>query len=152
MPPIRSESSQKAANQEGRILLALNDLQNGRVKSIRAAASLYAIPRSTLQTRAHGQLSRADSRPSGYKLTQLEEDALCDWILSMDTRGAAPRQVTIGEMANILLAARGSQLPLTVGKNWPSEFVKRREELRIRYSIRYDYQRALTEDLKILKA
>ncbi|KAF7734260.1 HTH Psq-type DNA-binding domain-containing protein, partial [Penicillium ucsense] len=48
MPPIRSGSSQNLANQEGKILLALDDLQNGRIKSLRAAASLYEIPRSTL--------------------------------------------------------------------------------------------------------
>jgi hypothetical protein len=35
----------------------------------------------------------------------------------MDTRGVVPRLVTMGEMANILLAARGN-LPLsTIGKN-----------------------------------
>lgn len=48
MPPIRSEYSQKAANQEGKILLALDDIKNGRIKSIRASAKLYEIPRSTL--------------------------------------------------------------------------------------------------------
>lgn len=57
MPPIRSESLQKSANQEGKILLALDDLQNGRIKSIRAAARLYQIPRSTLQTRGYGVVS-----------------------------------------------------------------------------------------------
>jgi molybdenum-dependent DNA-binding transcriptional regulator ModE len=51
MPLIRTESSQKSANQEGRILLALNDIKNSRVKSIRAAAKLYDIPYSTLYTR-----------------------------------------------------------------------------------------------------
>jgi hypothetical protein len=55
-------------------------------------------------------------------------------------------------MANILLAARGSQPPPTVGKNWPSKFVERRDELRTRYSVRYDYQRALNEDPKALRA
>ena len=108
MPPIRSESSQKLVNQEGKIQLALEDLKNGRVKSIRAAATLYAISRSTLQYRAAGRVARVDKRPNRYKLTQLEEDALTEWIISMDTRGAAPRTATIGEMANILLAARGS--------------------------------------------
>jgi hypothetical protein len=48
MPLIRTESSQKSSNQEGKILLALDDLQNGRIKSLRAAATLYAIPRLTL--------------------------------------------------------------------------------------------------------
>jgi hypothetical protein len=114
MPPIRPRSRQKLASQEGKILLALSDLQEGRVSSIRAAAKLYDIPRTTLQHRASGQASRDDTRPSGHKLTQLEEDSLCQWIISMDSRGAAPRQATVREMADILLAARGSHPPPTV--------------------------------------
>ncbi|KAJ5583846.1 hypothetical protein N7450_006510 [Penicillium hetheringtonii] len=31
MPPIRSQSSQKLATQEGKILLALSDLQNNLI-------------------------------------------------------------------------------------------------------------------------
>jgi hypothetical protein len=57
----------------------------------------------------------------------------------MDARGAAPRPSTVGEMANILLAARGDHPLATVGKNWPSSFVNRRDELRSRFSKRYDY-------------
>jgi hypothetical protein len=57
----------------------------------------------------------------------------------MDSRGAAPRPSTVREMANILLAARGSTPPLTAGVNWASTFINRRDELRIRSSIRYDY-------------
>ncbi|OOQ89508.1 hypothetical protein PEBR_07953 [Penicillium brasilianum] len=151
MPPIRVESSHNPANQEGRILLALSDIKDGRIKSIRAVAKLYDIPRSTLQTRAHGQISRADKRPSGHKLTQYEEDSLTEWIISMDSRGAAPRPSTVREMANILLAARGTTPPLTVGVNWASTFVNRRDELQSRYSKRYDYQRALNEDPKVIR-
>jgi hypothetical protein len=55
-------------------------------------------------------------------------------------------------MANILLAARGSHPPLTVSKNWPTAFIERREELRSRYSRKYDYKRALDEDPKVLRA
>jgi len=69
MSPIRSQHSQKLANQEGKILLALDDLQNGRVKSIRAVARLYDLPYTTLADRARGVVSRVDKRPSGYKLT-----------------------------------------------------------------------------------
>jgi hypothetical protein len=117
MPPIRTESSQKLANQEGRILLALSDIKNGRVKSIRAAAKLYEIPRSTLQTRAYSVVSIVERRNPNQKLTQLEEDSLTKWILSIDSRGAAPRPSTVREIANILLAARGTNPPLTVGVN-----------------------------------
>ncbi|OKP03366.1 hypothetical protein PENSUB_6869 [Penicillium subrubescens] len=68
----------------------------------------------------------------------------------MDTRGAAPRPSTVRDMANILLAARGESPPATVGKNWPSSFVQRRDELRSRFSKRYNYQRALNEDPKAI--
>lgn len=54
-------------------------------------------------------------------------------------------------MANILLAARGSYPSPTVGKNWLSTFINRREEIRSRFSRRYDYQRALNEDPKLLR-
>ena len=151
MPPIRTESSQKSPNQEGRILLALDDIKNGRIKSIRAAAKLYDLPRSTLGDRARGMIARVDTRPNGHKLTQLEEDSLTEWILSMDSRGAAPRPSTVREMANILLAARGTIPSLTIGVNWASTFVKRRDELQSRYSKRYDYQRALNEDPKVIR-
>ena len=151
MPPIRTESSQKPANQEGKILLALNDIKNGRIASIRAAAKLYDIPPRTLSRRANGTISRVDTRANSHKLTQLEEDSLIQWIFSMDARRAAPRPATVREMANILLAARGTTPPPTVGVNWVSNFVKRRDELRTRFSRRYDYQRALNEDPKAIK-
>ena len=69
MPPIRSESQQKSANQEGKILLALDNIKNGRIKSIHAAAKLYKIPYATLYTRSYGRASRVDKRPNGHKLT-----------------------------------------------------------------------------------
>jgi hypothetical protein len=152
MPPIRSESSQKLVDREGKILLALSDIKDGRISSLRAAAKLYEIPFSTLQARADGRTARVDKRPNRYKLTQLEEDSLVEWIISMDSRGAAPRPSTVRDMANILLAARGTTPPSTVGVNWASTFVKRRDELRSRFSVRYDYQRALNEDPKALRA
>ena len=117
MPPIRTESRSKLAEQEGKILLALQAIKKEQFKSIRAAARLFGIPESTLRSRAHGIKSRVDTRANCHKLTQLEEDSLIEWILSMDSRGAAPRAATVGEMANILLAARGTNPSPTIGKN-----------------------------------
>jgi hypothetical protein len=151
MPPKRSESRQKSAEQEGKIKLALQAYQKGQIKSLRAAAQLYNVPKTTLQDRAAGMTSRVDKRWHLYKLTQCEEDSLVEWVLSMDSRGAAPRPSTIREMANILLAARGQTPPPTVGVNWISTFVKRREELQSRYSRRYNYQRAQNEDPRSLR-
>lgn len=83
MPPIPSESRQKSANQEGKILLALKDIKNGSVESIRAAAKLYEIPHTTLTDRVNGIETRVDKQPNGRKLTQHEENALVEWILSI---------------------------------------------------------------------
>ena len=47
-------------------------------------------------------------------MTYLDEDTLTQWILSMDDRGAAPRHAIVRRIANILLAATGSD---TVGVN-----------------------------------
>jgi hypothetical protein len=69
MTPIRPESRQKAASQEGKILLALSDLKEGRINSIRAAAKLYELPYTTLHARTKGRMSRVDKRLTGHKLT-----------------------------------------------------------------------------------
>jgi hypothetical protein len=42
-------------------------LEGGRIESLRAAAKLYEIPRSMLQARAGGRVSREDKRPNGPK-------------------------------------------------------------------------------------
>ena len=54
-------------------------------------------------------------------------------------------------MANILLAARGTVSIQTIGENWVSKFIKRRDKIKICYIRRYDYRRAKCEDSKIIK-
>ena len=76
MPPIRSSSSQELANKEGRILLALNDIKNGRIQSLRVAAKLYNISHSTLYNRATGVSLRVETSRHRRKVTELEEDSL----------------------------------------------------------------------------
>jgi hypothetical protein len=48
MTPITSESIQKSANQEGKILLAFDDIKNGRIKSHfvqqRSYTKFHAVP------------------------------------------------------------------------------------------------------------
>jgi len=51
-------------------------------------------------------------------------------------------------MANLLLETRGAK---RVGKNWAYRFVRRRPELKTRFSRAYDFQRALCEDSELIK-
>jgi len=148
MPPIRSESRQKLAEQEGKILLALSDIQSDRVKSLRAAAKLYDIPYTTLHARVYSLSLRVDIRLSGYKLIQYEEDSFAEWIVSMDICGAVPRFSTVREIANILLAACGKISAATVEKNWFFAFIQRHNKFRIYFYRRYNHQRIFNEDPK----
>ena len=69
----------------------------------------------------------------------------------MDTRKAAFRSTTMGEMAHILLATRSSHSLSTVGVNWLSNFIKYRDKLYTYFSKRYNYQRALNKNPKSLR-
>ncbi|KAL1956991.1 hypothetical protein VTO42DRAFT_6480 [Malbranchea cinnamomea] len=68
----------------------------------------------------------------------------------MDERGQPPRIGTVREMANVL-ANRGSNPPPTVGQNWVRNFVNRHEELKSKFSRKYDYQRARCEDPEVTR-
>jgi hypothetical protein len=148
MPPKRSQNARKSSEQEGRISLAILALKNHEISSIREAARLYSVPYTTLTARYHGRAFRLEQRPKGYKLTQIEEETLLQWILSMDQRGAAPRPAMVGEMANILLEERCQQ---TVGQNWVYKFVQRHDRIKTRFSRRYNHERAKCEDPKIIQ-
>jgi hypothetical protein len=109
------------------------------------------VPESTLRSRLRGTIFRAETRANSYKLTELEEESLQKWILSMDSRRAAPRPTIVREIANLLLEKRGSIPVLSVGQNWVTKFVKRCPLLSSRFSERYNYERAKCEDPKIIR-
>ena len=150
MPPIRTQSSQKRTEQEGRVLLAIQAIQKQEIPAIREAARIFEVPETTLRRRLNGSTNRAFSRANNLKLTEIEEESLRKWILSLDSRGVAPRPSTIREIADLLLAARGSTPPPSVGQNWVTKFVKRHPELSSRFSKGYNYARAKCEDPKII--
>jgi len=54
----------------------------------------------------------------------------------------------VEDMANRLLRDRDTAC---VGKNWASNFVRRRPELKTVFSRKYDYSRALCEDTKLIQ-
>lgn len=76
MPPIRSQNRSKLAEQEGRILLAIQAIEKQQSLSIRRAADIYKIPRTTLQDRLNGRQNRVNLRANSTKLTEIEENSL----------------------------------------------------------------------------
>lgn len=135
--------------QEARIILAIEAIRTSKKLSQRAAAKIYKVPRATLADRMAGRTYRSDSKANCYKLTDLEEESILQYILDLDSRGFAPRLASVEDMANLLLESRGA---LRVGKNWAYRFVQRRPELKTRFNRVYDFQRALCEDPELIGA
>ncbi|EED24169.1 conserved hypothetical protein [Talaromyces stipitatus ATCC 10500] len=123
-------------------------LTRGQIRSVRKAAEIYNISRSTLQNRINGMPYRAEKRANNHKLTQSEEDSLVKWVLDLDRRGLPPRHSLVREMANYMLLQRGNQ---QVGENWVTKLTKRRPEIDSKFSRRYNYERAKCEDPKIIR-
>jgi hypothetical protein len=92
--------------------------------------------------------SRRDSTPNSQKLTPKEETAIVRHILDLDSRGFPPRPQYVQEMADLLLAERDAT---PVGKNWTTNFIKRRTELKTKFNRKYDYKRAQCEDPIIIR-
>lgn len=135
------------SNQEGRILLAIQALKLHQFKSVRAAAITYDVPIQTLRDRINGIAPRRDTPSNAQRLTLKEEEAIVRYILDLDSRGFPPRPQAVQEMADLLLAERDA---LPVGKNWTTNFIKRRTEIKTKFSRKYDYKRAQCEDPTII--
>jgi hypothetical protein len=147
MPPNRR------ADLEARILQAIEAIHNNVSPSIRAAARIYDVPYTTLATRFRGRPTYQQSRTENRKLLPTEEEALLQWVLSIGERGYPPRISAVRKMADILLSALArspANASPIVGENWVRKFVNRHEQLQVKYTRKYDYQRALCEDPKAM--
>nr|XP_001392020.2 transposase [Aspergillus niger CBS 513.88] len=151
MPPKASIPSKSQVEQEGRILLAIEAIQKGQITSIREAARVYDVARTTLQARLSGRVFAKNMTNARQKLSNNEEESLVKWILSLDKRGASPRPLDIRDMANLIISKRGYSTVEQVGINWAYSFVKRHESLRTRFARRLNYQRAKMEDPEVIK-
>jgi len=101
-------------NQEGRILLALSAYNSRQFKSLRLAAKEFKVPPSTLTCRHNGITHPSEIRNARHKLTATEEQTIVRYILDLDSRGFAPRLCEVADIADKLLAVRGSK---PVGKH-----------------------------------
>jgi hypothetical protein len=109
MPPIRNKTPKNLEEQEGRISLAISDLQNRKISNIGQASKIYNVPRSTLRRRLSGIQQRSQTRANGHKLSEFEEESLVKWILDLAKRGLPPRPSMVRDMANILCSQHDNQ-------------------------------------------
>jgi hypothetical protein len=96
-----------------------------------------------------GTTSKADTHHGRLNLTAAEEEGIVRYLVDSDLRGFSPRRADVEDMATRLLKKCG---PRRVGKCWTDRFIKRRPELRTRFSRAYNYERVLQEDPDALNA
>ena len=138
MPPTSNEA---------RVILALEAIRNDGKLSLRAAAKIYSVPYTTLYHRRAGMPARRDTTSNSRRLTNSEEKAIVQYVIELSERAFPPRLVGVEDMANQLLYIYDKP---PVGKCWVYNFVKRQPALYIRWSRRYNYQRAKCEDPKVV--
>lgn len=105
----------EALNKETQMILALKAMQRDSKLTVRAAASIYQVSRSTLGTRLNGITSRRDTVPNLRNLTDLEEFTIIQYILDLYSRSFPPRLSGVEDMANRLLPDRDAP---PVGPRW----------------------------------
>ena len=137
----------ESRSNESPLLLAVQALKHDPKLSIRAAAKIYNVSRDILKRRCNHTQPRRDTMPNSRKLTDLEEFTIIQYVLDLDARSFPPRLRGVEDMANRLLADRDAP---PVGPRWASKFVKRHQELKTRFTRRYDYQRALCDDTTLI--
>ncbi len=71
-------------SKEERIKLAIQAIKKPLQLSVRRAAIVYNVPRSTLQGRRAGTRSTRDTQPKSSNLTRAEEQTLVKYIRKLD--------------------------------------------------------------------
>jgi hypothetical protein len=83
--------------------------------SIHRAAKLYGIPRSTLQSRVHGSVTRKQANSDQQALSKEQESHLVTWATVQAKLGLPPTYLQIRQAAQQILQAASSEKKL--GKN-----------------------------------
>jgi hypothetical protein len=77
------------------IQLTISNYTSNQFQSLRRAAAVYSVPRTTVRDQRAGRRSRRDCEPNSKRLTKLEEEAIVKHILEQDLRGISPSKLLI---------------------------------------------------------
>jgi transposase len=98
---------------EIRIQMAIQDVQNPTPPapplSIRRAAEMYGVSRSTVPTGVKGLKTRTESQAKHQTLTPDEEGEIVRWIEKLDDMAIPPRATHVIRMVEAILSKRPPQ-------------------------------------------
>jgi len=80
---------------ENPIQNAIEDLNSGKISSIRAASKHHNVPRLTLYDRYHGMPSRRVAQQHNQRLTPDQETFLADWIIEQNSQEYPPSHTRV---------------------------------------------------------
>lgn len=109
---------------------AITLYEEGKCKSLRAAAKAVGAARSTVQRRYAGMLPRHQTDYKLARLSRLQERVLVQYILDLQSQYQPPNQSQIHQMAVQL--ARKKEPNATLGVNWVERFLNRHKSLATR--------------------
>ncbi|RYC55276.1 hypothetical protein CHU98_g10934 [Xylaria longipes] len=108
-------------DKEGQIQKAIAAIRSKEITSVREAARLFRVPRSTLQHRLAGAKSHAEAMEPYQRLTAAEEASIVRVALQMQVWGWPLTIQAIETFANHYLKAKNDDTPL--GRHWYSNFL-----------------------------
>ena len=103
---------------------------------LRCAAKLYQVNHTTLLCLHNGVQAQAITTLNSCKLSNQKKKIVIQYILDLNLQGFPPRLGGVEKIANRLLADRDTS---PAGNRWARNFVKRHEELDMRFFRKYDY-------------
>lgn len=139
---------------EARIQLAILELENVESPNIKAWAREHNLPYQRLLARYKGRSSRSERTPSGRKLDESQEAALCRYIDFLDSIYLPPKRPVIAAAANAILSSchiDDSTKPPTIGGHWLQRFLRRHPEYLSRRQRAMDIERKKCLDKQVAK-
>jgi DDE superfamily endonuclease/helix-turn-helix, Psq domain len=113
---------------EERIQAAMEAIKSKKASSLRKAAEMFRIPRSTLRDRIAGCQPLKTSKQHLQRLSPEEEGAIERTILQMSVWGWPMTITSLEALARELLDKKGDFEPL--GQNWHDRFLVRHPDLK----------------------
>ncbi|SPO28368.1 uncharacterized protein UTRI_04765 [Ustilago trichophora] len=145
---LKSERDQR----EEQIQAALLAVDQGRFKSLRAAAEHHHVPYKTLYNRKQGKKSRSEAFQDLQILSPGTEDVLVQHIRKQADFGFPVTPKELRQLAEQLLRQQTNNNDAQLGLNWVSAFKQRHPGLRGYYSHIMDVQRVLAGDPAVVEA
>ena len=116
--------------------------------SVRKAAELYNVPRSTLHDKANGKTAEdARSGPQPY-LSPEEEEELTSFLLQAAKIGYPYTRKQIIALVQQIVHNKG--ITTTITNGWWERFLKRHPQLTLRVAVPLSYARAMASDPEVI--